>query len=239
MLTSIIRWSRKASPAIEYRKASYTKPTAYYVSYCSAAKNKQRATKWLVSVVGAPEEKAVEILNIVRTAFEGEISVTLRWWYDAPPGYDRKNTPSGPSGIWVGYDPKKGIVPVPQRERANEITLLYYSNGCDPCGLLSNTPAGEFMMYHTNRMLIPVADYIFDKESCKAVICSEYSPLYQIKTGSSRYYAPVPIMYLDCVSKGLTQRGGVKHTLGDMNNSFTEFQKKRLALYSKGGAQGS
>lgn len=215
----------KKLPTIEYRKASLYESGGYYPFSCGAATSRRSLAEWIISVVGAPEQKAVEILSIVHKMFRGK-SVDLRWWQEGPPSYDSK---SNSSGMWVGYDPVRGCFDVPQRYSDSSITLVYYSNGCDPRDLFQSIPGRELMLYTTSRLLVPVSDYIFDKESCEKVICSEYSPLYQIEIGSSKYNAPVPIKALHIFQEGLLQQGGALYTLGEMNESFTCFDTKRWA----------
>lgn len=215
----------KIPAPIEYRKAYFTKSAAYYTSFCDATASKRTDKKWLVSVVGAPEQKAVEILDIAGKIFQGK-SVKLRWWKDEPPRYDCKGTSSGE---WVGYDPERGCFDVPQIDSGYEVTLLYYSDGCDPLALLREIPRGDFMLYRPARMLVAVSDYVFDKKSCERVVCSEYSPLYDIKSSESCYYAPLPILALASFPEALFQEGGEMYTLGEINESLSSFKKKRWA----------
>lgn len=217
----------KVPSPIEYRKACFAKSAAYYASWCNAAASKKPDIVWLVSVVGAPENKAAEILGIAAKLFQGK-SVKLRWWKDEPPRYDCK---SFSSGQWVGYDADRGRFESPPIDSGAEITFLYYSDGCDPFALIRNIPEGDFMIYRTRRMLVAVSDYVFDKKSCETVVCSEYSPMYEIKSYASRYYAPLPILSLASYPDALFQIGGEMYTLGEMNESFDRFKKKRRARW--------
>lgn len=223
--------------AVVYRPACFTKSVAYYSSECNAPASKRCASTWLVSVVGASEQKAVEILRIVGNMF-GSSHVQLRWWHEFPPSYDCKSegggdkslkndSKSNANGSWVGYDPKSGCFDVPQKDSGAEITFLYYSDGCDPYALLRSIPGGDVLIFPTLRMLVPISDYVFDEKSCKTVVCCEFCPFLNINCGHSSYYAPLIVELLSQYRDALVQEGGKMRTLGEMNSCQSSYIRER------------
>lgn len=142
--------------------------------------------------------------------------INLRWWDESPCASNHK---SSLPGRWVGYSYSGNFFEVAQNERlcGPSVVILYYCNGKDPVSLLDHVFQDAVALdFNTN--ILPVAEYVFDRKSCKNVWTSVFATLLWVKAGRELYFAPLPWQQLGSVRlEHLLRHGGDSRRLGHIN----------------------
>lgn len=198
------------------------------ITTVSAAEDESEISQGTVYVIGAPRHKAAQIFDALEAPPPGS-QINFRWWDSSPPAYNSK---SSLSERWMGYEYNKEFYEVSQNEslRGPSLIILYYSNGQDPASHLDSAFQGTFEPADFETNILPVAEYILDRKSCKNVWASVFSTFLWIRGYLRSYFAPLPWDQLGTVSLAcLFQRGGENRELGHVNRHFRYYAKLRRA----------
>lgn len=155
--------------------------------------------KTIVNVVGAPQDPARRIFEIISK--KQEMSQAELWWWneDSP---DQHSEMSTAKGNWEKYEVGKGFHKMELRQDTSvcHILVLYYRDGHDPVRLLSAAFKKSVLPFTPFYTLLPLAEYVLDRSSSRKVLCSENTPLLEVTTYRDTHAAPLTIDHLKRIS---------------------------------------
>lgn len=182
----------------------------------------EHVPKTVLYVLGAPRGTAKRIFGLLRPKLESP-SCVLRWWSDDLLNPREKGTNTK---RWYNYDHENELFSEIEKSQvhdlhAHNIIILYHHDGINPGSLLEYAFHDETFFFSKQLLVIPVAEYIFDRSSCKKVLASRCAPLLFVCTDQWCYSAPLTIPWLSMLSSKILQMsGGGKGLLGELTADF-------------------
>lgn len=169
----------------------------------------------ILHLLGASQESAERVFTVLSTKHYLS-GIELKWWRELPPDFDGKH---GDKGEWVGYNSRRGFYEIPQKNdiHFHNVFMLYYSDGPDPARLLEEAFEEGVLATDPSHLIIPVSEFILDRQSCYNITSSERAPLLRVKVGWRTYCAPYTVRHLGELPTGeFYQRGEDKSILGEL-----------------------
>lgn len=198
-LSKIISESKKGP---RYREAPFEKIISADIRY--KPDDYWPPGKTVIHLVGAPQESADHIFEILSKKFEMP-ETTLRWWKQTAPAHDSSGGLT--TGNWEKYVPGEGFSKTLQRQDNSvcNIIILYHHDGHDPFPILSEAFDKDVVSLTTSYLILPLCERILDFWSSFNVIASKEAPLLEVNTeGTSflqptTYFAPLTVKHLELV----------------------------------------
>lgn len=177
-----------------YRKASFGSIRANCSLYLKRRDYPAQVPHCVFYVIGSPRERAEHLFHTIYKYVDIS-KVKLRWWNEEPPSYGLEDKPISQ---WQGYSPERSCFVGLERASIHDasshnVILLYYRNGHDPALIMEEAFRGEYHLFSSDLLIVPVAEYIFDRTSAEKVLTSKQGIVHHIRTRRGCYFAPIPV----------------------------------------------